>query len=265
MGRVGYLGPDGSYSQLAAVNMCGDGELAPFARFTQGFKKLEEGYFDAIVVPIENTLNGGVVQNIDLLQASDAVAVRECTVKIDHRLATLESADLTKIKYIYSHQQALEQCGRYLTKNYPNAEVIPTFSTAAGLEKLASDEDACMAGAHIGREGIKLSEQCISDEKRNFTRFLLIRRGSVDETNKSSKIYFSLTCNNRTGALSELLLPIAANGLNMTKIESRPIKERPEEYRFFIETEGDYSSREVRKILEVVKAAAIEFKLLGCY
>ena len=260
-----YLGPEGSYSHVAALEMTPEAELLACGNFSKVFSAVVTGGADCAVVPIENTLNGGVVQNIDLLQASDAVAVRECTVKIDHRLATLESADLTKIKYIYSHQQALEQCGRYLTKNYPNAEVIPTFSTAAGLEKLASDEDACIAGAHIGREGIKLSEQCISDEKRNFTRFLLIRRGSVDETNKSSKIYFSLTCNNRTGALSELLLPIAANGLNMTKIESRPIKERPEEYRFFIETEGDYSSREVRKILEVVKAAAIEFKLLGCY
>ena len=265
MGKVGFLGPDGSYTHLAAVNMCKSSELVPYENFPQGFKRLAAGEFDAIVIPIENALNGGVVQNIDLLQAYDAVAVQESIIKIDHRLAALESADLSKIKRIYSHQQALAQCGKYLAENYPHAEFLPTFSTAAALNKLTSEEDACIAGSHLKREGIKISEECISDEKRNFTRFLLVRRGSVEESFKSNKIYFSLTCKNRVGALAEILVPIANNGLNMTRIESRPIKDRVEEYRFFIETEGDYSSAEVRKILEKVKAAANDFKILGCY
>lgn len=265
MEKVGYLGPDGSYTRLAAMRLCGNARLVPYESFAQGFKKLKNAELDAIVIPIENALNGGVVQNIDLLQTSEAVAVRECTVKIDHRLATLESADASKVKRIYSHQQALEQCGKYLAEHYPDAEFLPTFSTAAGLDKIVSEQDACIAGSHIIREGIKLSNECISDEKRNFTRFLLVRRGTVDADFKSGKIYFSLTCKNRVGALSALLAPIAVNGLNMTRIESRPIKDKPDEYRFFIETEGDYSSPEVRKTLDSVKAAANDFKLLGCY
>lgn len=263
---IGYLGPFGSYTSLAVTKLCPDCEKQPYKNFYEGFKRLQSGECDGIVIPIENTLNGGVLQNIDLLQSAENVyAVRECTLNIDHRLATLKGADVKKIKRIYSHAQAIEQCSKYLAKNFPSAQFVPTFSTAAGLELIKSGEEACIAGAHTYREGLQLSPENIADERRNFTHFLLVKRGSVPENAASKKIYFSVTCKNQAGALLNLLQPVCANGLNMTKIESRPIKDRPDEYRFFIETEGDYSSPQIKNTLDEVKRAANSFKLLGCY
>ena len=266
MDVIGYLGPYGSYTSLAAVKLCPDGEKVPYKNFREGFACLQLGEYDGIVIPIENTLNGGVLQNIDLLQSTENVAaVRECTLNIDHRLATLNGADVKNIKRIYSHAQALEQCSKYLAKNFPAAQYVPTFSTAAGLELLKNEEEACIAGAHTAREGLQLSSENIADEKRNFTHFLLVRRGSVPEDTVSRKIYFSVTCKNRSGALLKLLQPVFTNGMNMTKIESRPIKDRPDEYRFFIETEGDYSSPQIKSTLEEVKRGGNSFRFLGCY
>ena len=263
---IGYLGPRGSYTSLAVTKLCSDSEAVPYKNFHEGFLRLQSGELDGIVIPIENTLNGGIVQNIDLLQSMENVAaVRECTLNIDHRLATLKGADIKNVKRIYSHAQALEQCSKFLAKNFPTAQYVPTFSTAAGLELVKTCEDACIAGAHTSREGLQLSPENIADEKKNFTHFLLIRRGSVPENTVSKKIYFSVTCKNQTGALLKLLEPVCKNGLNMTKIESRPIKDRPDEYRFFIETEGDYSSPQIKSTLEEVKRAANSFKFLGCY
>ena len=130
---------------------------------------------------------------------------------------------------------------------------------------VASFTDAAIVGAHVKREGVTLSEENIADGKNNFTHFLLIKRGTVEKTVHSSKIYFSVTCIHASGALLDILEPMRAGGLNMTKIQSRPIKDRTGEYRFFIEVEGDYADGRVRKVLDKVKNSAKSFKLLGAY
>ena len=266
MEKIGYLGPEGSYSSIAAEKMCPSAELLAYQSFPQVFASLKNGETDGVVVPIENTLNGGVLQNIDLLQATQGVcAVEECVIKIDHRLATLKGADKSKIKRIFSHSQALEQCAKYLSENFPSAKLIPAPSTAASLEKVETKEDACIVGAHTKREGFTLSDNNISDEEANFTHFLLVRRVQIDDGVNSRKIYFSVTCPNRSGALLSILACISKHGLNMTKIESRPIKNAPDEYRFFIEIEGDYSDEATKKAFFDIKATSNSFKLLGCY
>ena len=266
MEKIGYLGPEGSYSSIAAKSLRPDAKLLAYQSFPQVFASVISGETDGAVVPIENTLNGGVLQNIDLLQATEGVcAVEECVIKIDHRLATLKEADISKIKRIYSHSQALEQCAKYLFKNFPTAELISAPSTAASLENVKSVEDACIVGAHTKREGFTLSKNNVSDEDANFTHFLLIKRTDIVECQHSNKIYFSFTCPNRSGALLSILSCISSNGLNMTKIESRPIKNAPDEYRFFIEIEGDYSDSGVKKAFSDIKNSANSFKLLGCY
>lgn len=266
METIGYLGPEGSYSRIAAQTLRPNAKLVAFQSFPQVFNSLISGETDGIAIPIENTLNGGVVQNIDLLQSTEGVAAREeCVIKIDHRLAYLTGADKSKITRIYSHSQALEQCAKYLSENFPSAKLIPTASTAASLEKIVTDEDAGIVGAHTKKEGIALSENNIADEDGNFTHFLLVKRGNIPENAHSRRIYFSVTCANRTGALLALLAGISNNGLNMTKIESRPIKNAPDEYRFFIEIEGDYSTETVKAALAEIKKSSHSFKLLGCY
>lgn len=264
--RCAYLGPCGSYSHLAAIKMRPKSELLPYGNFNAVMKAVETGECDCAVIPIENTLNGGVLQNIDLLQTAEGVvAVEEMSLPLDHRLATLKGAEGSGITHIYSHEQPLAQCKEYLANNFPEAKLIATSSTTASLDMVKTFSDAAIVGAHVQREGIVLSEENISDGKNNFTHFLLVKRGSISETSRSSKIYFSVTCAHSAGALLDVLEPMRAGGLNMTKIQSRPIKDSAGEYRFFIEVEGNYAESSVKKVLDAVKNSTKSFKLLGVY
>lgn len=266
MEKIGYLGPEGSYSFIAAEGMRPQAEHIAYQSFALVIASLIGGETDGVVVPIENSLNGGVMQNIDLLQYTEGIcAVEEYTVKIDHRLVTRRGADVTKINRIYSHSQALEQCAAYLKNNFPSAQLCSAPSTAASLDMILTDTDAGIAGAHLKREGLVFSQNNIADEENNYTHFLLVRRGSVPEDAHTSKIYFSFTCRNKAGALVKILERVCENGFNMTKLQSRPIKNTPEAYRFFIETDGDYASQRVKAALADIRENSDEFKLLGCY
>lgn len=265
MEKISYLGPDGSYSSLAARKLAPEAELLPYNSFPAVFAALERGEADGAAVPIENSLNGGVLQNMDLLQSADAYAERELCVNIDHRLFTLKGATASEIEEIYSHSQALEQCSEYLVKNFPSARLIPSPSTAQALSAVTKKNRACIAGAHVRAEGLCKTAFNIADEPNNFTNFLLIRRGEVPEGKASQKIYFSAVCPNRSGALLSLLQLIAMHGLNMLKIESRPVKGVLDEYRFFLEIEGDFADEKIQAALESLAKNGKNFKLLGAY
>ncbi len=262
---TGYLGPEGSYSYLAAKKLRPDQTLRAFQSFPLAVQALEEGEVDDIVLPIENSINGGVAQNMDLLNSRPVCAVEHCAVAIDHRLATLKGCGVKSVKRIYSHSQALEQCSKYLLKNFPDAKLIATQSTAASLEMLKTEGDACIVGSHVKKEGVELSDKNISDEANNFTHFLLVRRGKIEEGVKCKKVYFSLTCKNVPGALISILQPVKNYGINMTKMQSRPVKDVPDEYAFFIEIEGDYSAENTRLALKEIQSLSKSFKILGCY
>ena len=264
--RTGYLGPEGSYSYLAAKKMTPTGEVVAYDSFPLVFRALKGGEVDCAVIPIENSLNGEVTQNIDFLQdAQGIVAVEECAVKIEHRLGILKGADTEKIKRIYSHRQALDQCANYLFENFPAAKLLATPSTSASLDMVKTEEDACIVGAHTKREGITLLNKNISDCEWNETRFLKVIKGKLDESKPTRKIYFSVTCPNVSGSLIKLLQRIAEHGLNMSKLQSRPIKDRENEFAFFIEMECDFSEPEIKKAVEDIKREALSFKMLGAY
>lgn len=265
-GVIGYLGPAGTYSEIAADRLCGDMQKVAYPSFFTLFSALSDGAAEAIVIPIENTLNGAVTQNLDLLQETeDVYACSACALEIDHRLITVAGADKSGIKRIYSHSQALGQCAKFLAKNFPSAKLCETPSTADCISKLDCAENAGIVGAHCRLAGYELSDGNISDVENNYTQFLLVRRGEPDKTVRSDRIFFSVTCRHRAGALVDLLLLLKESGINMTEIESRPIKDKTGEFRFFMEIEGDYSDSAVRAALERLKAAAHSFKLLGCY
>lgn len=264
--KTGYLGPEGSYSYLAAKKMTPSNILSAYGSFPRIMQALTEGEVDCTVIPVENSLNGGVIQNIDLMQATpDILAVEEGLIKIEHRLATLDGATLKGIKRIYSHRQALDQCAKYLFKNFPQAQLIAVPSTSASLNMIKTEEDAGIVGAHMKKDGITLSDENISDYDENVTHFLKVVKGLPDGNKKTNKIYFSVTCPNVSGGLLNLLKCVAEHGLNMSKLQSRPIKDRENEFRFFIEAECDYSLAEVRKAVEDIKRTALSFKLLGTY
>lgn len=262
--KIGYLGPQGSYSMLAAKSFCPNAEHLEYASFYLVAQALKSGEVDAIVLPIENSLNGGVMQNIDLLQQNkNLIAVKECKIKIDHRLIYLKGADLSKIKTIYSHNQALAQCAKFLQKNYPNAKLVATPSTAGSIEMIKSPDQMGIVGAHLSVSGFELSNYGIADEPNNFTQFLLVVRGREEQICKHDKIYFSFTCPHEPGALLKMLALLSE--LNMTKIESRPIKEKVGEFRFFIEVAASLDDQKVKSALFALKQKATSFKILGCY
>lgn len=264
--KIGYLGPDGTYSEIAAQRLNEQAQKVAFASFPLLINALKSGEIDCAAVPVENTVNGAVTQNLDLLQELDGFyAVAACSVKIDHRLVTLEGADASKIKRVYSHAQALGQCARYLNAHFPAAVLMQVQSTSGCFSQIKSEEDAGIVGAQCAKSGYRLSEECISDEVNNFTKFLLIVGSKPNACARTNRIFFSMTCKHEVGALVKMLSILSENSMNLTQIESRPIKDKVGEFRFFIEAEGDYSQSAVRSALEKVSACAQSFKLLGCY
>ncbi len=280
--KIAFLGPEGSYSHLAAKEflktettakkLAGDwDECVPFRNFPEVFAAVENGRVDGAAIPIENSIQGGVSQNLDLFQdANNLYAVKCMVIRVDHRLVYKKGIKPSEIGRVYSHRQALDQCANYLTKEMPFASLRETESTGFGLSRAFEDEtgkSAAIAGAHIDnlRSDFTMGEECISDEKNNFTHFLLVKKGENTLPKTSERIFFSAVCPHRPGSLLELLALIAKYGINMTKIESRPVKDRPGDYRFFIEAECDIQSAEVQEMLDAIAKNTLERKLLGAY
>ena len=280
--KIAFLGPEGSYSHLAAkeflkteatapVSVGEWNECIPFRNFPEVLAAVESGKVDAAALPIENSLQGGVSQNLDLLQSVQGMyAVKEYVLRIDQRLVYKEGTPLSQIGRVYSHRQALDQCSGFLTREMPFAALRETESTGFGLAKAMEDESgksAAIAGAYVEnlRKGFVVGTESISDERNNFTHFLLIKKGDSYLPEKSERIFFSAVCLHRPGSLVELLAIISKHGVNMTKIESRPVKNRPGEYRFFIEADCDIGSNETQEMLSAIRENTLECKLLGAY
>ncbi len=280
--KIAFLGPEGSYSHLAAKEFLKSestgkklpgewDECVPFRNFPEVLAAVENGRVEAAAIPIENSIQGGVSQNLDLLQeATDLYAVKELVLRVDHRLVHKAGVKPSEIGRVYSHRQALDQCAAYLSKEMPFASLRETESTGFGIARAMEDESgksAAIAGAHIEnlRGGFVMDEECISDEKNNYTHFLLIKKGAETLPTVSQRVFFSAVCLHRPGSLLALLQLIAKSSINMTKIESRPVKNSPGEYRFFIEAECNIASAEVKEMLSSIQSNTLECKLLGAY
>ena len=277
--KIAYLGPEGSYSHLAAKEFLksenadsrGWNECMPFRNFAEVLAAVATGKADAGAIPIENSIQGSVAQNLDLMQeAADLYAVKEYVLRIDHRLVYKEGVELSEIGRVYSHRQALDQCSEFLSKCMPFASLRETESTAFGLTKAMDDESgksAAIAGAHVEglRRGFVISEECLSDEKHNVTHFLLIKKGKEQLPTESNRLFFSAVCPNKPGSLLELLKIIANHKIDMTKLESRPVRNRPGEFRFFIEAACNVADEGVEEFLSEVCANTLECKVLGAY
>lgn len=262
--KVSALGPAGSFSELAAHKMCEGYEVVLCPGFARAVAKLLAGEVDYAVLPIENSLNGAVRQNLDLLETENIFGVREYLLPVDQRLATLKGVKSEDIRYIYSHEQAIGQCAQYIREHFPSAQCVYTSSTVESLKKLDA-HSAGIVGAHVEREGVVLSPKNIADNKQNFTRFMLVERGNGEGRTRSVMVFLCAVCAHKPGSLLGLLKIFQRHGLNLTRIESRPVKGAFGEYRFFIEFAGNIGSEIVQKTLSEVKAYCSQFKLLGAY
>ncbi len=280
--KIAFLGPEGSYSHLAAQSFLASestgerkvndwDECIPFRNFHEVFAAVSAGRVDAAAIPIENSLQGGILQNLDLLQDSkDLYAVKETVLRVDHRLIYKKGVKLCDIGRVYSHRQALDQCATFLSREIPFAALRDVESTAFGISRAMEDDSgksAAIAGSHAVnlRGGFVMSEESIADEKNNYTHFLLIKKGEGALPCESKRVFFSAVCPHKPGSLLELLQVIAKYGINMTKIESRPVKDRPGDYRFFIEADCCIGSSQVQDMLSAIKERTLECKLLGAY
>ena len=199
-GKTGYLGPEGSYSSLAAKQLSPDKEQVPYHSFAGVVQALLKGEVEEAVLPVENTLQGAVTQNLDLLYANaELYAVRAFVLPIEHRLIVKKGTKLEDITHLYSHQQAILQCSVFLSQELPDVKVIYTDSTMQSLSHIKGKGDAGIVGSHVREDGFEFIGGNIADEPKNFTHFLLIRKGRENLPQTSTRIYFAATCPHEPG------------------------------------------------------------------
>lgn len=269
--RVAFQGEPGAFSEAAAVQLLGYGiTTVPRATFDAAFHAIGEGAADALLAPVENSLAGSVVRVYDLLLESRLAIVAETILPIEMQLIALPNASLEDIRSVASHPMALAQCERFFAA-HPQWKRVPAEDTAGSVrEMLARGDKSCAAIA--GRRAAEhyhaviLAER-IQDNSENFTRFVLLvpeKEAAGYLSAAARKISIAMRLAHRPGALLASLEPFAKHGVNLLKIESRPIHGRPWEYQFFIDLEaGDVAHLD--QALTEVRAATSELRVLGRY
>lgn len=266
-----YQGVEGAYAEVALETFFGKNhDIRSVKSWRDAFLELKEGRADYAVLPIENSTAGAVAENYDLMsEYSDSAAIiGEQIIPINHCLLGLPEAKLTDIKTVYSHPQALMQCSDYLRNQHPDIESRAVQNTAFSARKVKEDGDisqASIAGEINAKlYGLKVLDSCIQDEAVNETRFLILsRKHQYLESAKTLSLSFTL--GNDMGSLYHILSNFAYNGLNLTRIESRPLQGRPWEYRFFVDCEGNLSDSAVENCLLGLVEETVSLQVLGNY
>lgn len=265
--RVTYLGPEGSFSHQAAYNeFGGSAELAPVGSFEEIFEDVETGRSTFGVVPVENSNEGSIGTVLDLLSASSLGVSAELYERINHFLLSRSPA-LKNIQVVASHPQAIAQCSRWLGKHLPHAKVRETSSTAEAA-RIASRKSGigAVAGLHSASiYNLNVLGKNIENSSKNTTRFFVIGRQSSAPTGEDrTSIVFSLK--DKPGELQKTFFqPFADAGVNLTKIESRPSKERPWEYLFFVDFKGHMKDKLIKALLSKLSRNCVNLKVLGSY
>jgi len=268
--KVAFLGPEGTFSQEASNKHFGQAVVTvPVGSIGQVFKEVENGTVDYGVVPIENSTEGVISYTLDVFMNSPLKISGEVKLRIHQNLMThpdLQNNSWKNVERIYSHQQSLAQCREWLDNNLPNAERIPVSSnTEAARMVLEDDQSAAIAGVLAAKTyGLNIVEPNIEDSKDNTTRFLVIGKQDVSPSGVD-KTTLMISAKNRAGALYHLLAPLAANGLDMTRIESRPSRNANWEYYFFMDINGHIQDDKVAKALEELQKEAELVRVLGSY
>ncbi|MFA5007625.1 MAG: prephenate dehydratase [Candidatus Omnitrophota bacterium] len=265
--RVAYLGPQGTFTHLAAIRNFGKkAEYISAESISDCFDKVEKAEADYAVVPIENSTEGVINYTLDMFFDSNLKISSEATLSISHYLLAASNVTLNKIKRVYSNPQVFPQCRLWLSRNLPGVDLIPTTSTAKAAIAVKKDRQGACIGNKILAEvyGLKTIAQSIEDLSSNITRFLIIAKSDSAPSGKDkTSILFSVK--DRVGVLHDVLYSFKKYGINLTKIESRPSKKKPWEYYFFIDFQGHRNSPHVLKALAQLKRQCVFVKILGSY
>ena len=262
---VGFQGEHGAWGELAVRRLGPEMVPIPCLEFGDVFSGVAGHDLDCGIVPVENSLEGAVTEVNDMLVDTDLKIVAEVVIPIHQNLLALPGCDYREIKVVYSHPQALGQCRAFLLRN--KLEPRPFYDTAGAARWLAHERQnsAGVIASSLAAElyGLEIIKERIEDNTENFTRFLLLSREPRPEPGNKCTVVFSTQ--HRAGALFEVLRIFAENTINLTRIESRPIRKNPGAYAFLLDFLGNEHDPAVRKTLERMKEATASFKILGFY
>ena len=273
---VAFQGERGAFSEEAARRLLGPAiEVVPCPRFEDVFRALDRKKVQAAVIPIENTLHGSVHENYDHLLHFDLPIVAETNVRIVHNLIAAPGVGFGKIRRVFSHPVALNQCLDFFAAN-PQLEKVPFYDTAGSVKMLMAEglRDAAAIASSVAAEtyGARILRRSIEDDRQNFTRFFVLRRAQDVRRHpvraakgaqwKTSLVF---TTRNVPGALFRSLSAFALRDLNLAKIESRPLRGKPWEYLFYLDFMGNVSDPVCRNALSHLGELADLLRVLGCY
>ncbi|MFC7490366.1 MULTISPECIES: prephenate dehydratase [unclassified Knoellia] len=273
--RYGYLGPEGTFTQMALLSWAAShgGEQVPFGSVDSALDALRRSEIDAAMVPIENSVEGGVSATLDALASGDPlVVIGEVNVPITFVLAARAGMPLEEIRAVGTHSHAWAQVRGWMDARLPGAAYVPTLSTAAAAAGLAGDVEqgydaAVCAPVAAANHGLTVLADDIGDRAGAVTRFVLVARpGALPERTGADKTTVMLfQRDDRAGGLLELLEQFAVRGINMTRLESRPTKSTLGSYCFSIDFEGHVLDERVGEALMGLKRVCAEVRFLGSY
>lgn len=269
--RIAFQGEPGAYSEAAALRFRPDAEVMPCPAFDDVFEAVEQGRATCGVLPIENSIGGTIHRNYDLLLAHELKIIGEVELPVVHSLVALPGTTLEGIRQVYSHPQALSQCDRYL-RRLKGVEVVATYDTA-GSARLIRDRGLASTAAIASERaaevfGLIVLASGIQDYPDNITRFLIVgRSGALDDRQKleANKTTLVFSVPNEPGSLFKALSVFALRGIDLTKLESRPIPGRPWEYLFYADLAvGAHEHRCTRALMHLAEFAP-SLRTLGTY
>lgn len=264
--KVVFYGERGAYTEQAMIDFFGnDVESYSVPVFRDVMEELKNGNAYYGVLPIENSSTGGITDIFDLLIDYDNYIVGEHELKVDQCLIGLPGAKIEEIEAVYSHEQGLLQCSKFLDE-HENMKQIPYMSTAISAKKVSEDKNSKQAAIASKRAaecyGLEVLKENINQETLNATRFIVVCREPV-YLKESNKISICFELPHECGSLYNMISNFIYNNLNMTKIESRPIEGKKWEYRFFVEVEGNLQEPGIQNALYAIQEEASRFRFLG--
>ena len=264
--RVVYQGVPGAYSEQACLNFFGPQvEAEGLEQFEDAFLALKEGRADYAVLPIENSSTGAIRQIYDLLSQYEYFIVGETTVRVEHCLMALPGATLDTITHVYSHEQGLFQCEQYLA-GHPGWHTVPQADTAGSARMVAASGDPTKAAICSARAaqlyGLNILARGVNHNSHNTTRFVVVSP-RMELREGADKISTLFMLPHESGTLHEILTIFAIRGLNLVKLESRPVPEHSWEYLFFLEFNGHLDQQVTADVLHELAQTTGDFRVLG--
>ncbi len=263
---IAFLGPEGTFTQAAALKHFGHSiKTLPFGAISDVFREVESGSVSYGVVPVENSTEGVVNHTLDEFMTSSLNICGEVILRIHHNLLTKED-DITKIKKVYSHQQSLAQCRKWLDVNMPDVELVDVSSNAAAAQMASNESNTAAIAGETAAEIYQLNMLIanIEDEPDNTTRFLIIGKRETPPSGDDKTSLF-ISTPNRAGALLSILEPFAKNNISMNRIESRPSRRGAWDYVFFVDIDGHQDDKKVKHALKELEQVATMVNILGSF